>query len=153
MYSTIGFGTASKATPQGRRLYRAGVGFYGESILTWHEVKEVKKPQEIQILNQTNRTLLQKMANISDQIKHKLSPQEFDLMQEIMGPGFKPPLGLVDPLHPKNSNFAMDLSSTDSNIFHEILRLEGQPQNAAVDFETDRLSNGSVNDRGARFIL
>ncbi len=27
MYSTIRFGTASKATPQGRRLYRAGVGF------------------------------------------------------------------------------------------------------------------------------
>ncbi len=27
MYSTIKFGTASKATPQGRLLYRAGVGF------------------------------------------------------------------------------------------------------------------------------
>ena len=27
MYSTIRFGTASKATPLGRRLYRAGVGF------------------------------------------------------------------------------------------------------------------------------
>ncbi len=27
MYSTIRFGTASKATPHGRRLYRAGVGF------------------------------------------------------------------------------------------------------------------------------
>ena len=27
MYSTIRFGTASKATPQRRRLYRAGVGF------------------------------------------------------------------------------------------------------------------------------
>ncbi len=27
MYSTIRFGTASKATPQGHRLYRAGVGF------------------------------------------------------------------------------------------------------------------------------
>jgi hypothetical protein len=27
MYSTIRFGTASKATQQGRRLYRAGVGF------------------------------------------------------------------------------------------------------------------------------
>jgi hypothetical protein len=27
MYSTIKFETASKATPQGRRLYRAGVGF------------------------------------------------------------------------------------------------------------------------------
>jgi hypothetical protein len=26
MYSTIRFGTASKATPQGRHLYRAGVG-------------------------------------------------------------------------------------------------------------------------------
>ncbi len=27
MYSTIRFGTASKATPQGPCLYRAGVGF------------------------------------------------------------------------------------------------------------------------------
>jgi hypothetical protein len=27
MYSTIRFGTASKVTPQGRRIYRAGVGF------------------------------------------------------------------------------------------------------------------------------
>jgi hypothetical protein len=26
MYSTIRFGTASKAAPQGRHLYRAGVG-------------------------------------------------------------------------------------------------------------------------------
>ncbi len=27
MYSTIRFGTASKAAPQGRHLFRAGVGF------------------------------------------------------------------------------------------------------------------------------
>ncbi len=33
MYSAIRLGTASKATPQGRRLYRAGVGF--ELAIKW----------------------------------------------------------------------------------------------------------------------